>query len=182
MICVKFTAFCDLWIRLATHQVRTQVLVSQTCVDLPVDLRVRLATLRKSIRKFWFRKLALTCLDLRVRLASGLKTGKRFLSNVFLVLTFSFSLSISFCSYFIRAVAANGPLRLEYLRRKNTHCLRKLNSRFYSDYRASYPAKKKDYHNDKYANVKNVYVIPYISVEISEIDYVVLESSFSNLN
>ena len=35
MICVKFTAFCD--------------------------LRFRLATLRKSVRKFWFCKLALTC-------------------------------------------------------------------------------------------------------------------------
>ena len=43
MICVKCTAFCDsradLRIRLATLQVRTQVLVLQTCVDL----RVRLA-------------------------------------------------------------------------------------------------------------------------------------------
>ena len=46
MICVKFTAFCD--------------------------LRIRLATLRKSVRKFWFCKLALTCVDLRVRLASAL--------------------------------------------------------------------------------------------------------------
>ena len=35
MICVKFTASCD--------------------------LRIRLATLRKSVRKFWFCKLALTC-------------------------------------------------------------------------------------------------------------------------
>ena len=35
MICVKFTAFCD--------------------------LRIRLATLRKSVHKFWFCKLALTC-------------------------------------------------------------------------------------------------------------------------
>ena len=42
MICVKFTAFCD--------------------------LRIRLATLRKSVRKFWFCKLAFTCADLRVRL------------------------------------------------------------------------------------------------------------------
>ena len=47
MICVKFTALCD--------------------------LRIRLATLRKSVRKFWFCKLALTCVDLRVRLTSGLK-------------------------------------------------------------------------------------------------------------
>ena len=50
MICVKFTAFCD----------------------LRVDLRIRLATLRKSVRKFWFCKLALTCVDLRVRLARAL--------------------------------------------------------------------------------------------------------------
>ena len=35
MMCVKFTAFCD--------------------------LRIRLATLRKSVGKFWFYKLALTC-------------------------------------------------------------------------------------------------------------------------
>ena len=39
MICVEFTAFCDLW----------------------VNLRIRLATLHKSVRKFWFCKLALTC-------------------------------------------------------------------------------------------------------------------------
>ena len=43
MICVKFTAFCD--------------------------LRIRLATFRNSVRKFCFCKLALTCVDLR-RLAS----------------------------------------------------------------------------------------------------------------
>ena len=51
MICVKFTAF----------------------YDLRADLRIRLATLRKSVRKFWFCKLALTCVDLRVRWP-GLKT------------------------------------------------------------------------------------------------------------
>ena len=45
-MCVKFTAFCD--------------------------LRIRLATLRKSVCKFWFCKLALTCVDLRVRLARAL--------------------------------------------------------------------------------------------------------------
>ena len=39
MICVKFKAFCD----------------------LRADLRFRLATLRKSVRKFCFCKLALTC-------------------------------------------------------------------------------------------------------------------------
>ena len=39
MICVKFTAFCD----------------------LRADLRIRLATLCKSVRKFWFCKLASTC-------------------------------------------------------------------------------------------------------------------------
>ena len=44
MIRVKFTAFCD----------------------LRADLRIRLATLRKSVRKFWFCK---RCVDLRVRLA-----------------------------------------------------------------------------------------------------------------
>ena len=46
MICVEFTTFCD----------------------LRADLRIRLATLRKSVRKFWFCKLALTCVDLRFRL------------------------------------------------------------------------------------------------------------------
>ena len=50
MICVKFTTFCD----------------------LRADLRIRLATLRKSVRKFWFCKLALLCVDLRVRLARAL--------------------------------------------------------------------------------------------------------------
>ena len=50
MICVKFTAFCD----------------------FRADLRICLATLRKSVRKFWFCKLALTCVDLRVRLARAL--------------------------------------------------------------------------------------------------------------
>ena len=49
MICVKFTAF----------------------YDLRADLQIRLATLRKSVRKFWFCKLALTCVDLRVRLAGA---------------------------------------------------------------------------------------------------------------
>ena len=44
MIRVKFTAFCD----------------------LRADLRIRLATHRKSVRKFCFWKL---CVDLRVRLA-----------------------------------------------------------------------------------------------------------------
>ena len=47
MICVKFTALCD----------------------LRADFRIRLATFRKSVRKFWFCKLTLTCVDLRVRLA-----------------------------------------------------------------------------------------------------------------
>ena len=46
MICVKFTAFCD----------------------LRADLRIRLAP----VRNFWFCKLALTCVDLLVRLARGL--------------------------------------------------------------------------------------------------------------
>ena len=49
MICVKFTAFCGLR------------------ADLRADLRFRLATLRKSVRKLCFRKLALTCVDVRVR-------------------------------------------------------------------------------------------------------------------
>ena len=39
MICVKFTAFCDLL----------------------ADLRIRLATLHKSVRKFCFCKLVSTC-------------------------------------------------------------------------------------------------------------------------
>ena len=53
MIRVKFTAFCD----------------------LRADLRIRLATLRK----FWFCKLALTCVDLRVRLARALRYGPQML-------------------------------------------------------------------------------------------------------
>ena len=32
-----------------------------TCVSLRADLRIRLATHRKSVRKFWFCKLASTC-------------------------------------------------------------------------------------------------------------------------
>ena len=47
MICVKLTAFCD----------------------LRAELRIRLPTLRMSVRKFWFCKLALTYVDLLVRLA-----------------------------------------------------------------------------------------------------------------
>ena len=50
MICVKFTAFCD----------------------LQADFRIHLATLRKSVRKFWFFKLALTCVNLPVRLVRAL--------------------------------------------------------------------------------------------------------------
>ena len=50
MICVKCMAFCDLW----------------------ADFRIRLATLCKSVRKFWFCNLALTCVDLWVRLARAL--------------------------------------------------------------------------------------------------------------
>ena len=38
-----------------------------TCVNLPADLRIRSATHRKSVHKFWFCKLALTYIDLRVR-------------------------------------------------------------------------------------------------------------------
>ena len=56
MICVKFTAFCD----------------------LRAVLRIHLATLRKSARKFWFCKLALIYVDLRVRLASGLTRITRY--------------------------------------------------------------------------------------------------------
>ena len=41
MICVKCTAF----------------------YDLRADLRIRLAALCKSVRKFWFCKLALTCVE-----------------------------------------------------------------------------------------------------------------------
>ena len=77
MICVKFTAFCDLradWrIRLATHRKSVRKFwfckLALTCVDL----RIRLATLRKSVRKFWFCKLVLTCVDLRVRLVRALR-------------------------------------------------------------------------------------------------------------
>ena len=54
MICMKVTTFCD----------------------LRDDLRIRLATHCKSVRKFWFCKLALTCVDLRVRLARALKVFK----------------------------------------------------------------------------------------------------------
>ena len=49
MISVKCTAFCD----------------------LRADLRIRLATLRKSVRKFCFCKLALTCVDLRSPFRQG---------------------------------------------------------------------------------------------------------------
>ena len=41
--------------------------------DLQADLRIRLATLRKGVCKFWFCKLALICVDLRVCLASALE-------------------------------------------------------------------------------------------------------------
>ena len=56
MIRVKFTAF---W-------------------DLRAELRIRLATLRKSAHKFWFCKLALTCVDVRIRLATQ---GLRYFSS-----------------------------------------------------------------------------------------------------
>ena len=46
MICMKFTAFCD----------------------LRADSLIRLATLRKTVRKFWFCKLALTCREFGQRL------------------------------------------------------------------------------------------------------------------
>ena len=57
MICVKFTAFCDLQVN-------------------PLGL--------KSVRKFWFCKLALTCVDLRVRFAKikiKIKMIKMFISR-----------------------------------------------------------------------------------------------------
>ena len=54
MICVKSTAFCD----------------------LRAYLRIRLTTLSKSVRKFWFCKLALTCVNVRVRLARALQRRK----------------------------------------------------------------------------------------------------------
>ena len=41
--------------------------------DLRGDLRIPLATLRKAVGKFWFCKLALTCVDVQVRLASGFR-------------------------------------------------------------------------------------------------------------
>ena len=53
MIYVKFTAFCD----------------------LRGDLRIRLATLRKSVRKFWFRKLASTCESVWPGLNKSMKTN-----------------------------------------------------------------------------------------------------------
>ena len=53
---VKFTASCDLR-----------------------ELASRLATLRKSVRKFWFCKLVLTCVDFRVRLARALQHKQQFL-------------------------------------------------------------------------------------------------------
>ena len=56
MICVKFTGFLRLASRLAC----------------------RLATIRKSVRKFWFCRLGSTCVDLRVRLARALICGKVF--------------------------------------------------------------------------------------------------------
>ena len=59
MICVKFTAF----------------------YDLRADLRIRLATFRKSIRKFWFCKLALTCVDVRVLFGQGDKLAKDLLKQ-----------------------------------------------------------------------------------------------------
>ena len=52
MICVKFTAFCD----------------------VRADLRIRLATLRKPVRKFWF------CL--RVRLARALEVVHQVLAKM----------------------------------------------------------------------------------------------------
>ena len=38
-----------------------------TCVNLRADLRIRLATHRKSVRKIWFCKLVSTCIDLWIR-------------------------------------------------------------------------------------------------------------------
>ena len=43
--------------------------------NLRADLRIRLVTLRKSVRKFWLCKLALTCVDLRIRLSSCASFG-----------------------------------------------------------------------------------------------------------
>ena len=67
MICVKFTAFCD----------------------LRADLRIRLATHRKSVCKFWFCKLVLTCVDLR-RLASPF--GQGFMASVVIRVTILLSM------------------------------------------------------------------------------------------
>ena len=76
MICVKFTVLCnlqaDLRIRLATLRKSVRKFWFCKLVLTCVDLRIRLATLRKSVRKFWFCKLALTCVDLGVRLARAL--------------------------------------------------------------------------------------------------------------
>ena len=68
--------------RLATQRKSTQVdrkstvdawnlRLFATCVNLRADLRIRLAgTHRKSVRKFWFGKIASNRIDLRIRLAS----------------------------------------------------------------------------------------------------------------
>ena len=47
-----------------------------TCINLRADLRIRLATHQKSVRKFWFCKLASTCIDLRVHLSRTLLSKK----------------------------------------------------------------------------------------------------------
>ena len=50
-------------------QIAAKALASRRKFWTCVQLVFRLATLRKSVRLFWFCKFALTCVDLRVRLA-----------------------------------------------------------------------------------------------------------------
>ena len=70
--------------RLATRRKQSyvrEIFFFATCVKLRADLRIRLATLRKSVCKSWFCKLAFTCIDLRVRglaRSLGICNAKRF--------------------------------------------------------------------------------------------------------
>ena len=61
MIFVEFTPFCD----------------------LRADLRIRLATIRKSVRKFWFCKVASTCESVW----PGLYPNKSFIVIIIIIIT-----------------------------------------------------------------------------------------------
>ena len=66
---VKFATFCDLRIRLAgTHRKSVRKFWFGKIASNRIDLRIRLAS--KFVRKFWFSKLASNYIDLRFRLAS----------------------------------------------------------------------------------------------------------------